>query len=84
MGRFNWSNIFRPFKGVASEVFFSVDSKIGRMIVSSNSNKSFFFSECADIEQLERQVLRARFLGLIPIFDFYQQSDAGIETGMAG
>ena len=41
-----------------------------------------FFSKCADTKQiLEWQVLRARF-GFD--FDFYQQSDAGIEPGTAG
>ena len=40
------------------------------------------FSDCTDTEQiLERQVLTARFSGLILIF--YQQSDVGFEPGMA-
>ena len=39
------------------------------------------FSECADTEQLEQQVLRTRFLVR---FQFYQQSDAGIKPRTAG
>ena len=52
--------------------------------VSVINKRSFFryFSECAATEQLERQVLRARFFEFN--FDFYQQSDAGIKPGTAG
>ena len=49
-------------------------------VLVSRAQVDFFcsFSECADTEQLERQVLRARFLGLISIFTGSQMRESNL------